>query len=55
VKEVWITSEMVEAGVESMTECESAGADAKTTVIQMYWAMEAVRQMILQNDSGNVH
>ena len=55
MSEVWITAEMIQAGVESLSECEEAGADQKTTVIQMYWAMEAVKQMLLQNDGGSVH
>lgn len=50
-----IFDEMIEAGEEAYAECEAAGADRKTIVLQVYSAMEAIRIMKMIDVSGSIH
>ena len=50
-----ILDEMIVAGEEAYSECEEAGADRKTTVLQIYASMEAVRVMMFLDGGGSIH
>lgn len=46
---------MIEAGEEALAICEEAGADRKTTAIEIYMAMESIRRMVLLEPTGSLH
>lgn len=56
VSETIIFTEMIDAGDEALAECEAAGADRKTTAIQVYLAMEGIREIkLMKSDSETLH
>lgn len=56
MSETIIFTEMIDAGDEALAECEAAGADRKTTAIQVYLAMEGIREIkLMKSDSETLH
>ena len=47
--------EMLEAGAEMVKECKKAKMDPVRTALQIYIAMEAVRELLERQDEGSVH
>jgi hypothetical protein len=55
VNEILILPEMLEAGVEALTEARSQGLADHETAAALYLAMEAVREIFVMRNNGMVH
>lgn len=56
VTEIVIFDEMLTAGIEALAEAEENGLTQRSTAINVYMAMESVRELALaRGDEGAVH
>lgn len=55
MSEVVILDEMLEAGLEALTESQHRDLDPQNTVIAVYLSMRALEEMIVLKGEGGIH